>query len=645
VSVVRGEALAVAPDQLPRSVVELVHRSVERDPAHEALRWKTAHGWASWTYAEMWDRIAAVSIGLRDAGLRSGDRVVILSRSRPEWLIADLACQALGAVPCPLYPGDPPARMAGIVRAVDPSFFLVEDAKLLQRLESGMDLRALPGPVVLFDLADGGAGLRSLATLFGPDALRRTAAGTAARGAWDQDWRSLSPTQVSTIVHTIGTDGVPLPVVVAHGNLVHSFHAIVQAIPITSADTVLSVLPMSHMFERGAGILAPIGVGGTVAFAERQIERWATDRAEVRPTLMASIPLFFERVEHRVATELGRGPGFRRALFGWAARMGQLHYENHLAGLTDGTWLRFQRWLAARTVTAPLRRAMGGRMRYLLSGGAALPESTGLFFEALGIPILEGYGLTETAPILTANRPDSYRYGSVGPPVAGTELRIDPATGEIQARGPQIMLGYLDRPSATARAIDADGWLRTGDIGEFDDAGRLHITGRQKNLLVLATGKNVAPAPIERAVESSPYVRQAVLLGDGRDATGILLVPDLEAIRGATSVGDAVASADVLADPAVAALLRQEVERLTAEFASYERPRRSVPLSRPLSVDRGEVDLDGRPVRAVVVAQFPSEVAELFDRAGRDPRRPAGERPSPEGSADRRPEPSVSAPG
>jgi long-chain acyl-CoA synthetase len=644
VSVVRGEALAIAPDQLPRSVVELVHRSVERDPAHEALRWKTSNGWSSWTYAEMWDRIAAISIGLRDAGLAPGDRAVILSRSRPEWLVTDLACQALGAVTCPLYPGDPPARMAGIVRAVDASFFLVEDAKLLQRLQSGMGSRPLPGPVVLFDLADGG-GLPGLASLVGQNALRRTAAGSTTRGVWDQRWRSLSPTQVSTIVHTIGTDGVPLPVVVAHGNLVHSFHAIVQAIPITSRDTVLSVLPMSHMFERGAGILAPIGVGATVAFAERQIERWAADMAEVRPTLMASIPLFFERIEHRVATELGRGPGFRRALFAWAARLGRRHYENHLAGLTDGTWLRFQRWLAAQTVTAPLRRAMGGRIRYLLSGGAALPESAGLFFETLGMPILEGYGLTETAPILTANRPDSYRYGSVGPPVAGTELRIDPATGEIQARGPQIMLGYLDRPSATARAIDADGWLRTGDIGEFDDAGRLHITGRQKNLLVLATGKNVAPAPIERAVEGSPYVRQAVLLGDGRDATGILLVPDLEAIRGAASAADAVASADVLADPAVAALLRQEVERLTAEFASYERPRRSVPLPRALSVDRGEVDLDGRPVRAAVIAQFPREVTELFDRASRDTRQPSGDRPSPEGSADRRPEPSVSAPG
>ena len=245
---------------------------------------------------------------------------------------------------------------------------------------------------------------------------------------------------------------------------------------------------------------------------------------------MPAIPLFFERIERRTMADLEHGPGFRRTLFRWAQRLGQQHYQNHLAGRPDGQWLAIQRALAARTVTAPLRRALGGRLRYLMSGGAALPESTGLFFEAVGIPILEGYGLTETAPILTANRPDSYRYGSVGTAVAGTELRIDPVTREIQARGPQVMDGYLDRPSATARALDADGWLSTGDVGEFDEAGRLRITGRLKNLLVMATGKNVAPGPIERAVEASPYIRQAVLLGDDRDATGMLVVPDLDRV-------------------------------------------------------------------------------------------------------------------
>jgi long-chain acyl-CoA synthetase len=626
VTVVRGEALVIAPDRMPASVVELVHRTVERHPDKEALRWKSGTGWASWTYAQLWEQIALTSIGLHEMGLAAGDRVVILSRSRPEWVVADLACLALGVVTCPIYPADPPSRMAHIAREVDARFLFVEDDRLLQRLRAGFDDGELRGSVVLFDATET-VGPPSLAAVAG----RATG---AARAAWDASWRSVQPEHVATVVHTIGTDGIPLGVVVRHGNLVHSFHAIVQAVPISSADVLLSVLPMSHMFERGASILSALGVGATVAFADRQLERWGSDMATVQPTMMPAIPLFFERIERRTMADLEHGPGFRQALFGWALRLGRQHYQNHLAGRPDGRWLLLQRAVAARTVTAPLRRALGGRLRYFMSGGAPLPESTGLFFEAVGIPILEGYGLTETAPILTANRPASYRYGSVGTAVAGTELRIDPVTGEIQARGPQVMDGYLDRPSATARALDPDGWLSTGDVGEFDEAGRLRITGRLKNLLVMATGKNVAPGPIERAVEASPYIRQAVLLGDNRDATGILVVPDLDRVP-------MVSAAD---EPAMAALLRQEVERLTGAFASYERPRRTVVLPRPLDVDRGEVDMDGRPVRAVVLLHFAAEVEELFDRLG-DTRRSTAEGLAPDATPEHQPKPTVSAPG
>ncbi|HJT63932.1 MAG TPA: AMP-binding protein [Candidatus Limnocylindria bacterium] len=619
----RGEPLTLSAGELPASVVALVQRSVERNPDREAIRWKAPGGWSSWTYQQLWDQVAATSIGLRGLGMGAGDRVVILSRSRPEWLVADLACQALGAVTCPLYPGDPPARLASLSRAVGARWFIVEDARLLGRLRSGMGEEPLPGPVVLFDAHDAG-GLPALADL-------AVAPSSAALDGWERTWRAIHPAQVSTIVHTIGTDGVPLGVVVAHCSLVHSFHAIVQAIPISSADTILSVLPMSHMFERGAGILGPIGVGATVAFAERQIERWAAGMAEVRPTLMATIPLFFERLEQRVLADLARGPRYRQALFGWATGLGHRHYANHLAGKTDGPWLRLRRWVAARTVLAPLLGALGGRLRYLLSGGAALRESTGLFFESIGIPILEGYGLTETAPILTANHPASYRYGTVGQPVAGTELRLDPSTGEIQARGPQLMLGYLDRPAETARVLDAEGWLHTGDVGEFDDAGRLRITGRLKNLLVLATGKNVAPAPIEDAVIGSPFIHQAILLGDGRDATGILVVPDTEALEGRSEV---------------VGLLRQEVERLTADFASYERPRRTVILPRPLTADRGEINDVGRPIRAAVIEHFPGEAAELFDRSTRDGHRSEPrDAHLPAANTDHHPEPTASAPG
>jgi len=647
VTVVAGEPLEVAAADRPRSVVELIWRSVQRTPDKEAIRWKAGGGWPSWTYAELWAQVAAASIGLRQMGIGAGDRVVILSRSRPEWLVADLACMALGAVTCPLYPGDPPARMAEIARRVGARLVFAEDARLLQRLRSAQASSELDARIVLFDPDPAGGAAMTLA-----DLVKNQAPSPEALADWETTWRKIHPAQVATVVHTMGVDGDPLGVVASHGNLLHSFHATVQAISITSKDVMLSVLPMSHMFERGGAMLAGLGSGATIAFAERQIERWAADMGEVQPTLMASIPLFFERIEHRIRAGVATGPAWRRALFDWATGLGRTHYRNHLAGLTDGPWLRACRWVAERTVLAQVRSAFGGRLRFFISGGAALPEPTGVFFESMGFPILEGYGLTETAPTLTVNRLATYRYGTVGPPLPATELRIDPGSGEILARGPQVMLGYLDRPADTARVLDAEGWLRTGDVGEFDDALRLRITGRVKNLLVLATGKNVAPAPIERALARSPYILLAVILGDDRDVTGALLVPDMAAIRvwsgvtRAESDSDPDAGARLLARPDVSALLRQEVDRATAEFATYERPRRFAVLPRPLNAAAGEVDANGSPVRVAVIDSFPEQVAELWDRPRTEPLRGRrGELPLPAASPDVTPEPTAPASG
>ncbi len=615
-TVVVGEPLAAPVGGRPQSVVELVHRSVQRVPESEAVRWKSGSGWSSWTHAQLWAEVAAISMALHQMGIGPGDRILILSRSRPEFLVADLASLALGAVTCPVYPGDPPARMAAIARRLAPRLAFVEDAKLLQRLLSTPAGAGLEARVVLFeaDPADGTMTLAGMARSAdpSPDAL----------AGWERTWRAINPAQVATIVHTIGVDGNPLGVVVSHGNLLHSFEATIQAIPVTSRDVFLSVLPMSHMFERGGTILVGLGAGAAIAFGDRKMERWAADMTAVRPTLMAAIPLFFERIEHRIRTGVGAGPAYRRALFDWATALGRQHYANQLAGRPDDPWLRLRRWVAEQTVLVRARAAFGGRLRFFISGGAALPEETGWFFESMGVTILEGYGLTETAPTLTVNRPGSYRYGSVGTPLPGTELRIDPASGEILGRGPQVMLGYLDRPKETARVLEAQGWLRTGDIGEFDEANRLRITGRIKNLLVLATGKNVAPAPIEQALADSPYVAQAVVLGDDQEATGVLLAPDFNSLRhwaGSHDVDpDALTDAELVARPEVAALFRREVDRLAAEFAAYERPRRSALLPRRLTAASGELDAAGSPVRSVVIANFPQQVAELFDRPRSD---------------------------
>jgi long-chain acyl-CoA synthetase len=375
-----------------------------------------------------------------------------------------------------------------------------------------------------------------------------------------------------------------------HGNIVHSALAATQAIPISPADVVLSVLPLSHMFERGANVLACLAAGATVVFADRAMERWGADMVEVRPTVMCCVPLFFDQLERQIRRRVAGQPPAARWLVGWATRLGRRAERAREAGRTPSPALRALHAVAGRVVLSRIRAGLGGRLRFFVSGGAPLRAETGRFLESVGVPVLEGYGLTETAPLLSVNRLGRQRYGTVGPPVAETEIRIAPETDEVLARGPQVMLGYLDLPAVNERLLDADGWFHTGDRGSLDPAGNLRITGRIKDLLVLATGKKVAPAAIEGALRQSPLIEQAVVVGDNSDTVGVLIVPA------------------VLTD---AGQLHREVERLTADLAAYERPRHIALLPRPLTVANGEVTDDGTPQRAAILANFPGEVARL----------------------------------
>lgn len=589
-----GPPFPVAPAERPHSLVDLVHRSVSRWPEVEALRWKVDGArWASWTYAQLWDRVRAVSLGMQHLGLAPGDRVAIMSRSRPEWIVADLASLALGGVTCPIQPGEPPARLGAMLRHLAPRFILVENDHLHQRLERAMGSE-LAGTVIEIEPTASRDGTRLTLDAVAAAADRSS----AAEAAWEAGWSAIDSASVATVVHTMAEDGTPRGAVLTHGNVVHSALASTEAIPVAAGDVILSVLPLSHMFERGSGVLAPLGVGATVVFADHSMERWASDMREVRPTIMCCVPLFFELLERRILGQLAAGPRVARALFGWASRVGRRADALREDGRALPSSLRLMRGLTRRVVLARVHEALGGRLRFFVSGGAPLPEATGRFFGGLGVTIIEGFGLTETAPLLTVNRYGSQRYGTVGPPVIETEIRIAPENDEVLARGPQVMRGYLDLPDVNRELLDPDGWFHTGDRGALEPDGNLRITGRIKDLIVLSNGKKVAPRPIEKAVMESPLVGQAILLGDRQDSVGLLIVP---------AEGDAGGSPS-----ADAARLHREVERLTLEFAAHERPRRIATLPRPLSADSGEIDPHGRPARDAVVAHFPNEVAVLF---------------------------------
>jgi long-chain acyl-CoA synthetase len=440
------------PDELrANSLVDLVHRTVQRNPDKEALRWKLPRSrrqmegapsedddaveWRSTTYIDTWRWITQVAMGLKHLGITDGDRVAIMSRTRPAWLTADIGAMSLGAVTCPIYPSSEPGQAAYVINNVGARLIFVENLQQYAKLEKvRADCPTLEHVVVIDDRGK----LPPMAVSF-DDIFDLSEAEPGEIREWEQAWGEYRRDKVATIVHTSGTTGNPKGVVLTHGNIIHNFEAAIQAVDFNESDLFLSFLPLSHMTERAAGQVVPLGRGCTIAYAEPAIERLAGNMAEARPTVMVAVPRLYERLYARVISTVEAGPALRRRIFYWATRLGGQHYQNHLDGRADSFWLRAQMKVADRLVFHKIRARTGGRVRYFVSGGAPLSREIGEFFFAMNMLILEGYGLTETAPLLTLNTPEDFKFGSDGRPVAETQERIDPATGEILARGPQVM--------------------------------------------------------------------------------------------------------------------------------------------------------------------------------------------------------------
>ena len=616
------EPLTIPEEERAQSLIDLFRRSVDRNPDNEALRWRQAEAgrsaeaeaWTSRTYREMWSWVEDVALGLRRLGIADGDRVCIISRTRPEWVISDIASLSLGAITCPIFPQLEPGQAAFIINNVGARLIFVENAQQAAKIASVRGDCPTLETLVSLDargrLPEGTLVLADLAAADAPGAERE---------ALRAHWAGFRRDKIATVIHTSGTTANPKGVVLSHGNLIFNFEAASQVIDFYATDLFLSWLPLSHVFERVAGMVVPLARGAAIAYADPVIERLPANMAEVRPTVMVSVPRLYERVYGRIQSAVEAGPPSRQRIFRWAAGLGARRYANHLAGRADSPLLKVQLRLADRLVFARIRERTGGRVRYFISGAAALSREIGEFFYGMGMLILEGYGLTETSPFVSINRPGSFRFGTVGPPAPATEVRIDPESGEILVRGPQVMQGYWNDPEETRRAIDPDGWFHTGDIGEFDEAGRIRITDRLKNIIVLANGKNVSPGPMEAALLSSKYVAQAVILGDNQPYTGALIAPNFEELeRWAAQNGLAeMPPSQLIEQRGVQRLIDGEVRRTLAGFSIAERPRRTALLPRELSEEQGELTPTLKTKVRVVNEHWAEQIARLFADADR----------------------------
>ncbi|HVH13620.1 MAG TPA: long-chain fatty acid--CoA ligase [Longimicrobium sp.] len=597
----------VERDTIPR----IFFGGIDRHGGPRAMLHRTADGsWAPLSHAEVEERATAVAAALESAGIVAGDRVAILSENRPEWAITDFAATGLGAIDVPVYPTLPANQIEYILRDCGAKVVFVSTPAQAAKIQEIRDALPELTHVVSFDPAPG-------TTPFADFLGEGRAALQAGRiTAFRERALAVAPDTVATLIYTSGTTGTPKGVMLTHYNLASNVAACIQhglSQVIRPGDVSLSFLPLSHVFERMVDYLY-WEVGATVAYAD-SVDRVADYLGEVRPMIAVSVPRLFEKIYARVTG----ASGIKALIVAWARRVGEAVADANLAGRNPTSGMLLQYPIADRLVFAKLRERTGGRMRNFVSGGAPLSAEVAKFFFAAGLPVYEGYGLTETSPVMAVNKPGAVKLGTVGKPIPGCEVRIDAGTGEILTRGPHVMKGYWQNEAATREAVDADGWFHTGDIGELTPDGFLRITDRLKNLIVTAGGKNVAPQPMENAAVMSPFVGQAVIIGDRRPFTCILVVPEWEnvlpwaAAQGITETDHAA----LARDPRMVELMESEALGRLGEFAHYEQPKKVIVLPHEFTIESGMLTPTLKIKRKLVEKEF-AELIEAIYAAPRE---------------------------
>ncbi|WP_420454640.1 AMP-dependent synthetase/ligase [Rubrivirga sp.] len=617
---------AVVPfETAPQLVARLAAHYAGTGKAALGYKDKTTKAWADVTWDDLHAQVRALAGFLHARGVRKGDRVAILSENRPEWAVADLAAQVLGAVTVALYTTTPASQVAYVVRDSGARVLVVSTGLQLRKADRATD--SCPDVVAVVSMAEPRKARPETPVTTWADALAE-----GARHDLPLDPDVVRPDDLSALIYTSGTTGDPKGVMMTHRNLMSNAQAALDRIDVGETDVHLSFLPLSHAFERTAGYTTLLAAGAQIVYAE-SIDAVAKNLPEVRPTVMVSVPRLFERMYDAIRRSVAEGSAVKRGLFAWAVGVGTAVAARQAAGRTVGPPLRAQHALAQRLVFSALHEKLGGRIRFAISGGAALPPEIGAFFAAAGIPLIEGYGLSETAPILAANPTDAPVYGTVGwvmpgvtlavrsldtgrllAEVAGDAYPLDVTTGpgEILARGPNVMPGYWNRPDETAQAFDADGWFRTGDIGRFE-GGSLRITDRIKHMIVTAGGKNVYPGPIEAALATSPLVAQVLVVGEGRPFLTALVVPDTNALREeVTARGPAPVPDGLLDAPQATALIDDVLAAYNREAASHERVRAFRFAPEPFTVDNDLLTPTLKPKRRAIEARFAALVEAMY---------------------------------
>lgn len=592
---------------MPGPIFESFADCALRNPSRPALLVKRQGRYAPISYADLASTVETAASHLARLGLGKGDPLGILSSNRPEWVITDLACQKLGAIVVPIYTTLSPAGVKYILDECRPKLLVIENAALFGMVsELGSD-RGMDMACILIDSAADGssAGCIPFRDLTKPIDPSPTAA------------PAVKESDPATIVYTSGTTGEPKGVMLTHGNILSNVRAVVERYQVSARDTIVSYLPLCHMLERTCGHYAMLLSGATIAYAE-SIGTVSADVRSVRPTIMLAVPRVIEKAFEQAVAQVGQGSALKRRLIARTIADLNTRADLRYAGKKLPLWFRLRCAGLDSAIASQFRKIGGGRLRILASGGAPLDRKIAKTYYVLGYNIVEGYGLTETSPVVCSNSVAENTLGTVGRPVRDVQVRIGPED-EILVKGPSVMAGYFRKPDETAKVIDSDGWFHTGDQGRFDSKGNLVIIGRIKDIIVTSYGKNIPAAAIESRIAKSRFVSQAMLYGDRRKYITALVVPVCPAIEEfAASEGIPAMAYDVLLDdPRIRALIAGEIEHATEGLAHYEKVKEFALIAEEFSAGNGLLTPLMKLRRAQVAERYREQIESMYETHGR----------------------------
>jgi len=588
------------------TISQLFLNTVKSYPKDDFMLYKKDGKYTPISTNEYFEWVKYFSLALSELGMEPGDKLIILAENGPKWVMADLANICLGGVSVPIYTSLMPEQIKYIIDNSDAKIVVVSDLDLWEKVDSIRgQLTKVKHYITFMDEAPA----ENIFTF--DDILKKgMEAEKEDPGIFEKRSEERKPENVASIIYTSGTTGVPKGVQLTHGNFISNVKACSTILDFDYKDTVLSFLPLSHVLERMV-TFTYIYKGCTVAYAE-SVETVGENLLEIRPHIMVSVPRVFEKIYSRVIDNVLASSSLKRKIFFWAANVGRKYSQYKLNNQTIPGLLQFKRNLAHKLVFSKIIEKTGGRVKFFVSGGAALSKDIAEFFYAMGLVVLEGYGLTETSPVIAVNTFENLRFGSVGKPIPDVEVKIAD-DGEIMTRGPHVMKGYYKMPAETEEAMEGE-WFKTGDIGYIDDDGFLVITDRKKDLIVTSGGKNVAPQMIENILKTQPFITNAVVIGDSRKFISALIVPDFDKLEAYAKENNIPYSnnKELVESEAIIKKMEDEVAKSSQNLASYEQVKKIILLDRDFELEEGEITPSLKVKRNIVQKKYADKIEALY---------------------------------